>query len=324
MKLKNTAGTLLLITVLGIFLGGVLGCASSHQNMRTQNEFQNPVGEQSADSRGSDARFVTREREILPEKPLEMRPEELERLGDLSLERDNLYMAFIEYEKSLKLNPDNIRVRYKKGLVLILGGLEKEAITEFNKILEKDAGYALAYQGLGQAFLQAKTYDAAEKNLQKAIELNPKLWRSHDFLGLVYDRQRRHDEAMHAYAAAIRLKPHYGLLYHNLGVSYSLAGDYERAIGAFQKALENRYVDKKVFNNLGLALAKTGRYQEALEAFKKGGDIAHAYNNLGCAYLEQGKLKDAVRCFEKAIALSPTFYANANENLKKARLAALN
>jgi tetratricopeptide (TPR) repeat protein len=113
-------------------------------------------------------------------------------------------------------------------------------------------------------------------------------------------------------------------LYHNLGISYSLAGDYTRAISAFQKALENQYLDKKVFNNLGLAFSKVGRYQEAFEAFKKGGDIAHAYNNLGCAYLEQGKFQNAVRCFEKAIELSPTFYARANENLKKARMAALN
>lgn len=119
------------------------------------------------------------------------------------------------------------------------------------------------------------------------------------------------------------MRPHSGVLYHNLGVSYSQAGDYERAVNAFQKALENRYVDKKVYNNLGLALSKVGRHEEALEAFKKGGDIAQAYNNLGCVYLNEDKFEKAIKCFETAIELSPGFYAKANENLKKARIAAL-
>jgi len=314
----------LVTATLGIMLVSMVGCASSGQNFQNRNEFENPGQNQLTSLSGNKARPVFEERKIIAEEPLvEMTPGELERLGDIYLSRDNLYMAFVQYEKSLTLNPDNIRVRYKKGLVLVLGGLEKDAIDEFKKVLKKEPNYALAYQGLGQAFLEARTYDKAEKNLKKAFELNPKLWKSHNLLGLVYDRQGKHGQAIYEYAAAIRLRPHRGVLYHNLGVSYSQAGDYERAVNAFQKALENRYVDKKVYNNLGLALSKVGRHEEAFGAFKKGGGIAQAYNNLGCVYLNEDKFEKAIKCFETAITLSPAFYAKANENLKKARIAAL-
>ena len=309
---------------LGIILVSMVGCASTGQNFQRQNDFENPGQNQLMRSSGHKGRPAFDEKKLIAEEPLNMTPGELERLGDIYLGRDNLYMAFVQYEKSLKLDPDNIRVRYKKGLVLVLGGLIKDAIKEFKTVLKKEPNYALAYQGLGQAFLEARTYDKAEKNLRKAVELNPKLWKSHNLLGLGYDQQGKHDQAIYEYAAAIRLKPHNGVLYHNLGVSYSLAGDTERAVNAFQKALENRYVDKKVYNNLGLALSKVGRHEEALEAFKKGGDIAQAYNNLGCVYLNESKFEKAIKCFETAIKLSPAFYAKANENLKKARIAALN
>ena len=323
MGILKKADMFLVTASLGIFLVSIVGCASSGQNFQKRNEFESPGQNQLMGVSSNKARPAFDEKKIITEEPLDMTPGELERLGDIYLGRDNLYMAFVQYEKSLNLNPDNIRVRYKKGLVLVSGGLAKDAIEEFKKVLKKEPDYALAYQGLGQAFLEERTYDKAEKNLKKAFELNPKLWKSHNLLGLVYDRQGKHGQAIYEYAAAIRLRPRSGVLYHNLGVSYSQAGDYERAVIAFQKALENRYVDKKVYNTMGLALSKVGRHEEALEAFKKGGGIAQAYNNLGCVYLNEAKFKKAIKCFETAIALNPAFYAKANENLKKARIAAL-
>jgi tetratricopeptide (TPR) repeat protein len=56
-----------------------------------------------------------------------------------------------------------------------------------------------------------------------------------------------------------------------------------------------------------------------LEAFRRGGTEASAFNNLGCIYLGQGKYAEAEAHFEKAIALSPTFYVKASENLRQAR-----
>jgi len=244
---------------------------------------------------------------------------EYERLGDLFLSRGDLAKAFLEYEKALQLDRENSRVQYKKGLSLVAGKINEDAIKEFKAVIKRDPGYALAYEGLGLAYFQMGKYEKSEKHFSKALELNPKLWKSNNFLGTIYDRQKKYEKAIQKYYAAIASKPDEKILYNNLGVSYYLAGEYHRAVIAFNNALRHNYLDAKAYNNLGLALARLGRYQEALAAFRKGGNEARAHNNLGCIYLEQGEFEKAMNSFRKAIEINPIFYVKASDNLEKAK-----
>ena len=258
--------------------------------------------------------------EFFSKKLPEMTSDEYEQLGDALLRKGKLHLAFLQYERSLQLYPDNLRVEYKKGLTLLVGK-NNDAIEQFNRILEKDPEYALAYEGLGRAFFQDNKYGEAEIKFRKAIELDPRLWKAHNFLGNIYDYQQRYEEAVTEYKSALAVKPDEGSLFNNLGVSYSLAGNHKKAVGAFNTALALKYTKSKVYNNLGLALAHLERYAQALEAFKMGGGEARAYNNLGCIYLSQGKVKEAIYCFKKAIEIDPVFYAKAGENLNRAKNA---
>ena len=301
-----------LLIIIGIMISSLLGCAATDQNMRFENNYKSIFQQQIAHVPDGSS---------LQQSLPEVTSDELEKMGDIYFNQGNLQKAFLNYEKSLRLKPDNARVHYKKGVLLVVGGMNKDAITEFQEVLKKDPKYALAYEGLGQAFFQMQEYEDAEKQLRKAIELDPKLWKTHNLLGVIYDYKKNHGNAIREYRAAIALKPGDGILYNNLGISHSLNGDYEKAIRVYWEALENTTSLRKIYNNLGLVLAKQRRYQEALEAFRKGGDEAQAYNNLGCVYLQQGKLEKAIRCFEKAIENRSTFYARARDNLKKARMA---
>ena len=300
MKTMHIRIVFLIVTL----MAGILsGCSAQKQNLRTQGRYEKL--------------YESADKKTLPE----MTSDEFEKSGDVLLSRGNLYKAFVQYDKSLQLDPDNIGVVYKKGMLFVIGGLNQDAIKEFQKVIKRKPWHALAYKGMGQAFFQMKKYDEAEKNFQKAIELDPGLWKVYNSLGIIYDYKEKYHKAIHKYNKAISLKPDEGFLYNNLGVSCSLAGDYEKAINAFNKALETKYSKSKTYNNLGMSLAKLGRYQEALEAFRKGGNEAQAYNNLGCIYLEEGKAEKAITCFEKALKINPGFYLRASENLKKTRIA---
>jgi hypothetical protein len=59
--------------------------------------------------------------ELTANKLPEITSDEYEKLGDALLRKGNLHLAFMQYERSLRLNPDNIRVEYKKGLTLLFG-----------------------------------------------------------------------------------------------------------------------------------------------------------------------------------------------------------
>jgi tetratricopeptide (TPR) repeat protein len=301
-----------LLTLLGLVAIAGGGCASQNPPQVLMGEYKKILERQKAG--------MPMEDDVTKKLP-EMTAPELERLGDTYLRQGNLNMAFLQYDKALRMEPSQARVRYKVGLLFLKRDAADEALKEFQEILKQDARYALAYEGTGQALLKMQKYAEAEQYFRHALALDSTLWQCHNFLGIVYDRQKRFDEAITEYQAAIALKPEHGFLYNNLGVSYLYKSDYELAVQAFMQALKSESSQRKVYNNLGAALAKLGRYDEALEAFKNGGDEAKAYNNLGVVYLGEKRYQEAIASFEKAVQLSPSHYLKASENLKTARQA---
>lgn len=292
------------------FLSGCAGDKGFRMEISTGNDSAQRIQELAEKKMDTD----------LPAKELpEITGDEYERMGDALLVQKKLYLAYVQYEKSLQLNPGNMRIEYKKGLALLLGGKNDDAINQFKIVLEQNPDHAAAYEGIGRAHFQKKEYNLAEKNFLKAVVLEPKLWKSYTYLGYICDHRKDYKTAVHEYTAALKIKPDNGLIHNNLGVSYFLAGNYKKAVMAFNKAIDLNYRESKVYNNLALALANLEHYDEALDAFKKVGDEAQAYNNMGCIYMNLGLFEDAVKSFEKAIELKPGYYAEAGDNLKKAK-----
>ncbi len=243
--------------------------------------------------------------------------EEYAKLGDLCLSRGDSINAFVNYEKCLRMDPDNTRVHYMKGLLFLTEEQYPDAEESFLKVLKKEPDHARAHQGLGQVSLQMKHYDKAEEYFRKAIELDPTLWNSHNLLGVNCDYKKNHPEAINHYQTALGLKPNNGSILNNMGLSYSMAGKHEEAIRVLKRALETNFDQSKIYNNLGLVYFRAGRYQEAFDALQNGGDDAQALNNLGSMYLAQGNNEKARQCFEKALVLRPHNYETANKNLHK-------
>jgi Flp pilus assembly protein TadD len=307
-QLKTLAA--LSCAVLFFFIGCV-GGKGFHMEIETGNDSSQRIQELAEKQMNSD----------LPAKELpEITGDEYERMGDALLGQKKLYLAYVQYEKSLELNPGNLSVEYKKGLALLMSGKNEDAIMQFQVVLDQEPNFAPAYEGIGQAYFQKKEYDRAEKDLLKAVVLDPKLWKSYIYIGYICDHRKDYKNAVYQYNEALKVNSGNGLIYNNLGVSYSLSGNYTKAVAAFHKAIKLNYREGKVYNNLALALANLERYDEALETFKKVGSEAQAYNNMGCIYMSRGMFEDAIISFEKAIELEPGYYAKAGDNLKKAKV----
>ena len=303
-----------LLLVSFLIFTGLSGCASRdglHTTWRT-GDHQKLLEKQKA---------MMSVAEEAPKNLPDMTATDYEMLGDNYLLQNNLPMAFVQYDKALRMAPGKVSLRYKKASIYLKRHLLDEALQEFQEVLNIDHTFALAYEGMGQVFLLLGKFSESEVHLQRAIALDASLWKAHNFLGMVYDHHRRFDAAIASYKASIALKKDDGSLHNNLGVSYARKGEYDYAIRAFEKALSTGYTDARLYNNLGLALTKLGKEQEALIAFTRGGDKSQAYNNIGVIYLTDGKYKEAVAAFEKALELSPRFYTKASENLRIAQQA---
>lgn len=247
-----------------------------------------------------------------------------EQVGDGFLRRNKPEMAFIHYNKALNLEPDNLDIRVKKADLLMVKGLDEQALAEYIKVLEVDADHAIANSSAGAVYFRAGLYDEARLHLEKAVRLNPMLWKAHNYLGILNDKEGNYDKAADHFATALDL--HHGSdaaeIYNNLGVVHIARKQYGLAVDAFRRALKNGSVSARTYNNLGLALARMGRLDEALESFMYAGGESKANNNLGYVLLADDKPAKAVPYFEKAIELSTQYYVKAADNLKRARLAA--
>jgi tetratricopeptide (TPR) repeat protein len=243
-----------------------------------------------------------------------------EKLGDNYLKQDNAAMAFVEYRKALAMEPGNPYLRYKIGRLLVRKGLYEEALNEFNVLIEKDPKQYLGYQGKAETLLAMGRVDASQESALQAVKLSGS-WRTYALLGRIYQRQKKFPEAVESYSKATSLNPKSVALYNDLGITLFTVERDEEAVQAFLKALGLDPANQIAYNNMGLALFRLKQYDQAFEAFKRGSDEAAAYNNIGVLYMRQENYAPALEAFEKAVEAKPSYYEQAQENMRKAKEA---
>jgi serine/threonine protein kinase/Tfp pilus assembly protein PilF len=150
-------------------------------------------------------------------------------------------------------------------------GRAKTAVT---RALEIDSGLSEAHSALGYLKYGAE-YDwaGAERELKRAIELNPNSGVVHDHYGLMLSGLERYDEAIAMQRRAHELDP----LAHRMDVATTLL--------------------------------RAGRYGEALDAIQRvvasDPHFALAHATLGWAYLLRGQMDQGISALQQALALSP-------------------
>ena len=121
------------------------------------------------------------------------------------------------------------------------------SVNYYEKALQEDGSYALAYAGLSDAYANLGYYGSiapvegrrkAEEAARKALELDDKLAEAHTALGQIYiafapsdfstgDRELKH---------AIELNPNLAVAHYNLGLSFIRQGRLDEASAELMKA----------------------------------------------------------------------------------------
>ncbi len=208
---------------------------------------------------------------------LEMGPGEYERLGDFYLKQGDMDLAFLRYDKAVRMDPSRTQIRYKLGRLFLEKEMLDEAGRAFQEILKVSPNDALVHEGMGRVYFKQSNFAEAERSFRKAVDLNKNLWQSHNFLGIIFDRRGELELAISHYRSAIAIKPNSSVLCNNLGISLFLKGDYEEAVRAFTEALTLENSNKRVHYNLALALSRLERDEKTFGAFKKDGDKVSAH-----------------------------------------------
>jgi Flp pilus assembly protein TadD len=237
--------------------------------------------------------------------------------GDEAWRRGNTDLALYNYVRALELAGGDPDILYKIGAIHTNGGNLELAQLAYQMALQGSSDHAGALEGLGLNLLQRRQQKEAEQYLTRAVAIDPARWRAYNGLGVMADLRKDYQLAATHYAAALKTRPDSPLLLNNLGYSNYLAGNLESAQRNLEFALSKNPQYERAWMNLGLMYTRRGQYEEALSAFRQVMDDAEAWNNVGYLCMMDGKYGPAENFILQAISLSPNYYANAHENLKR-------
>jgi TolB-like protein/DNA-binding winged helix-turn-helix (wHTH) protein/Tfp pilus assembly protein PilF len=140
-------------------------------------------------------------------------------------------------------------------------------------------------------------WPGAEREFQRAIELNPNYAAAHHWYGLYLTAMERFDEAMVEMKHAQELDPLSLIINTNVGWVFYFRRQYDQAIEQFRKTLEMDPNFTSAHVKLGWAYEQKGMYEEAIGEFQTvltriGGDVL---TELGHAYAVAGQRDEATK-----------------------------
>ena len=149
------------------------------------------------------------------------------------------------------------------------------------KALSLDDDLAEAHASLG-TILAVDDYDFAgsEREMRRAIELNPNYGTAHHFLADLLSILGRYEEAFAEHRRAVELEPFSAVFISGYGSSLMRARRYAEAIAQHKKALELDPNFPAAYGRLSLISEMTGKYAESVElrakAVEANGDARRA------------------------------------------------
>jgi Flp pilus assembly protein TadD len=190
-----------------------------------------------------------------------------------------------------------------------------DALASFASIEANPAVRGEALQGEGIALSNLGRSSEARVALEKAVAVDPSLWRAWNALGTEYDKQRDWPRAEAAYDHALANSDSTAIALNNRGFSLLLQKRLDEASADFVAALQKKPDLAPARTNLRLAIAMKGDYNHAIAGGSQDGQAA-LLNNAGVAAMVHGDYAQAEKLFGQAIKAKGEYYARAEANLE--------
>ena len=149
------------------------------------------------------------------------------------------------------------------------------AIVNFEKAIEMDPDYAVAWAGLADSLALMASYayledpeslQRAERATQRALELDPGSAEAWAALGTLEYLERDGIAALEAFEKAITLKPDYAHAYTLAAYQLSVLGRFDESYARARKAVDLDPLSPEALINLSASSLFTGRSEESLKA----------------------------------------------------------
>jgi tetratricopeptide (TPR) repeat protein len=196
-------------------------------------------------------------------------------------------------------------------------GLQK-GIDCFEKAIEKDPSYALAYSGLADCYNllslysvlpPQKTMPKAKAAVRKALQIDSSLAEAHTSLAYTYFYYDWDwTSAEREFRTAIELNPNYATAHHWYHELLTALGRFEEQMAEIQQAQQLDPLSLIINTDVGWGLYFGRAYDQAVDQLRRtlelDSNFAVAHLMLGLAYAQQNRLAEALNSLDKAISLS--------------------
>ena len=179
-------------------------------------------------------------------------------LGYALLMADQPQRAAQAYSRTLELNPDSTLVRYQLARLYAEQGQNREAIAEFEQLVQREP-HVTEYptrladlliqleQGTGMTLGQTDRLAEAEELLRRAVALDSKTAHPHWSLGMLYARQGRYAEAVPLFEHLLQIAPRDYQAHLFLGHLYQRTGrqaDADAQFATFSRSQRAHRMEK--------------------------------------------------------------------------------
>ncbi len=245
-----------------------------------------------------------------------------QKMGDLSLECNNIEASRECYRRAHEVNPSDREVLIKLATInqTYFPDDVDMTIEYYNSLLEFGIDLDKIYYELGHLYLQKSDKIHAVSAFKLAEEMNPENPYYNNSLAYAYVKAELYDDAIEYYQQAIKLNPDSewtSIVCHALGAIYAeIKENFEAAEATFNAGM---VLDP---NNIDIQLSRGDLFmaQNDLDkAIKTYCDAITtdplnfmAYAKAGLALWEKDYLEEAVVAFHKSIELNPDFEISQN------------
>jgi serine/threonine protein kinase/tetratricopeptide (TPR) repeat protein len=189
----------------------------------------------------------------------------------------------------------------------------KQSVELFQRAIQVDPNFALAYAGLADAYNVMPSYNAgisasqahplATAAARKAVELDPSLSEAHAAMALSLTFDTQWEEAEREFRRSLELNPNNSSTHHFYAFGFLLPHKrFDDAIAEYQKALAIDPLSGIINANYGIALMSARRNDAALAQFRKTVDIDPKFRPTGLKfsmfYASIGQYADAIRMWQ--------------------------
>ena len=196
---------------------------------------------------------------------------------------------------------------------------QRKAIQYFRESLQIDAGYAAAYAGLAECFIELayffgmepkKAFAEAEPAAVTAVQLDDTLAEGHAVLSLLrLLNDWNWDAADRESPRAIELAPGDPYVYWKRGVYLRYAGRGDEAVAAHRRAESLDPFSLIAIEEVGWPFYYSGRFDEAVDQFRRAVELEpkwdQLYFGLGLALAQQQRYQQAIEAMRTATQLGP-------------------